>query len=123
MKSKRQLPVVFVALALASTPLFGEIYEMAIGRRIGSGFWSPKHPEYIEGFIFSCLFYATAAIIFFYPSKKIRSFFILYGIIFLFDIIIGAWENLIINIIFIVAVQSVFHTIILINSSIRKSVR
>jgi len=107
MKRPKILPLILAAMIIMSTPVFGLAYEYAIGRRIGSGFWGPAHGEYIEGFILSIIFFMTFAPIIFYPERRSKIIALTLGSIFVFDIFLGAWENMIVNLIFLLFCLSI----------------
>lgn len=47
--SKLYFLIILVVVSL-TTPIFGKIFEVIIGRDVNSGFYGPVHPEYIPGF-------------------------------------------------------------------------
>ena len=85
-------------LIIVFVPLAGKLYEHIIGRKIGSGFWGPSHPEYIEGFFLSYMFFVSLFTALFGKKEKYKTGFILLSFLLLIDIFLTVWEDLIIDI-------------------------
>ncbi len=99
MRKKILLFFIVSFLIIVFTPLGGKIYEYIIGRKISSGFWGPAHPEYIEGFFMSYMFFITLFTAIFGQKEKYKTGLTLIGFLLLIDVFLAAWENLIINLI------------------------
>ena len=93
------LSLLIIVFILIFTPLFGVIYERIIGRIISSGFIGYGHPEYFEGLFMSYAFFISFILVIFNKSKKYLLMLILILILLFLDIILGAWQNLIINLV------------------------
>jgi hypothetical protein len=91
--------LVILVLVIITTPWFGYLYEMIIGRPITSWFWGPSNPRNIEGFFMSFFFFVTLLISIFGSEKKYRKIIVILGALLFINIVLGAWESLIINII------------------------
>ena len=91
------LIIVTIILIIIFTPFFGYLYEKIIGHEITTWFLGPENPEYFEGFFVSYAFFITLIITLFVIKKKYKILGILLGLLLLFDLFIGAWEGLIIN--------------------------
>jgi hypothetical protein len=72
-----------------TTPWFGALYEMIIGREVSGGFWGPSNPEYVDGFVMAFIFIPTLLLTVF--EKSYRQILIVLGIVLLVDITLGAW--------------------------------
>ena len=84
-------------LAIIFTSLFGSLYEEYLGPA-STGFWSPSHPEYFAGFMFSFLFFSSLLLWLFVTEKK-KKYWLSYILPFLiFMLLLGAFEELIIGI-------------------------
>lgn len=98
MSTKKGLTLFLITslLIIIFTPVVGNLYELYFGP-ISSGFWGPSHPEYIDGFFISYLFFVSLSVIIFAGNKKYKLWTILIGILLLIDLLLGAWESLIID--------------------------
>lgn len=92
--------IILILLIIISTPYFGELYKIILGRPIGGWFWGPAHPEYFEGFFMSFMFFVPLFVVFFGGTKKYRNLAILAGMVLLFDLFLGAIEEFVIDIVF-----------------------
>jgi hypothetical protein len=81
--------LVILVLVIVTTPWFGSLYEMIIGRKLSSGFWGPSNPEYITGFFMALFFFSTLILVFIRESYK-RIFTILAILVFI-DVLLGGW--------------------------------
>jgi len=86
-----------VVLIIVFTPIFGSLYDKYFGP-VTTWFWGPSHPEYFEGFFISYMFFVPLVVTIFGGIKKYRNLFILLGILLFIDLLLGAWEGLIIDI-------------------------
>ncbi|MBU4455224.1 hypothetical protein KJ586_01785 [Patescibacteria group bacterium] len=99
--NKKNKILLFLAtsfLIIVFTPSAGRFYEMIIGRKITTWFWGLSHPEYIEGFFVSYMFFVSLFVILFGGKKKYKIGGILLGFLLFIDVALGAWEGLIIDI-------------------------
>ncbi len=85
-------------LMVITTPWFGRLYEKILGRKLSSFIWGPDNPQYLDGFFMSYVFFVTIFIMIFGTKNKYKHLAFALGIIFAFDILLGVWEGLIINI-------------------------
>jgi len=93
------LTLITIVLIIVFTPIFGKAYEVIIGRQLSSGLIGYGHPEYFEGLLMAYAFFMPLMAIVFYRSKKYFLLSFLIMILLLLDIFLGAWQNLIINLI------------------------
>ena len=99
MSKKKQILLFFgiIISAFIFMPLFGSLYENFFGPS-SSSFWSPSHPEYFMGFIFSFLFFSSFLSWFFVKEKK-NKYCLAYSLPFLiFMLWLGSFEELIIGV-------------------------
>lgn len=97
-KNKILLFLSTIFLIIVFTPSAGSLYEVIIGRKITTWFWGPSHPEYIEGFFMSYMFFVSLFVTIFGGEKKYKIGGSLLGILLFIDVVLGAWESLIIGI-------------------------
>lgn len=95
-KNKLLLYVLIVILIIIFTPIFGSLYKRFFGPAC-TGFLCPAHPEYLDGFFISYMFFVSLVITFFGGAKKYKILSVLLGILLLIDLFLGAWEGLIID--------------------------
>jgi hypothetical protein len=88
--------IIFLVLLFLFVPILGSLYERFLGPT-SVGFLGPSHPEYISGFFISYALFVSFFITVFKNNKKYKWLAILVGILFLLDIILGVWEDLVIN--------------------------
>ena len=62
-----------------------------------TGFLCPSNPEYLDGFFISYMFFIALFLTLFGGVRKYKNMLILLGILILFDLFLGAWEGLIID--------------------------
>jgi len=96
MKKKYLLVLITAILIIVFTPAFGGLYDEFFGP-ITSWFWGPSHPEYVEGFFVSYMFFVSLFVTVFAGDNKNRYLLKLLGIVLLLDFFSNAWEGLIID--------------------------
>jgi hypothetical protein len=122
MSIKRKLSLFFLSgfFIIIFTPIFGNLYEKCFGP-VSTWFWGPTHPEYLDGFLISYMFFIPLFIILFVEKNKYRLLILLSSVVLLFDIFLGAWEDLVIDIAVVFISISLTHLILLIYHKIKKS--
>ena len=95
-QNKVLLCVLIIILIIIFTPIFGGMYEKFFGPACTS-FLCPAHPEYLDGFFISYMFFVSLIVTFFGGIKKYKILLISLGILLAIDLFLGAWEGLIIN--------------------------
>lgn len=95
-QKKLSLYALIIILIIIFTPIFGGLYKKFFGPAC-TGFLCPTHPEYLDGFFISYMFFVSLIITFFGGIRKYKILSILLGILLFIDLFLGAWEGLIIN--------------------------
>jgi len=119
-KNKFLLSSIAGVLIIIFIPLFGGLYEKYLGPVSGGFFWGPSHPEYIDGFFVSYMFFVSLFVFIFGGEKKYKVASILLGILLFIDLVLGSIEGLIIDIGVILIGWLLAHGILLIYSKIKK---
>ena len=57
-------------LIILFTPFFGNLYELYFGPVSSGFFWGPPHPEYIDGFLISYIFFITLLLVIFLNPRN-----------------------------------------------------
>lgn len=122
MSSKLKKLILFVVIStliILFTPFFGSLYEKYFGP-ITSGFIGLSNPQYFEGFFVSYAFFITFMLTLFLNHKKYKTLGIFLGIIFAFDLFIGAWEGLIINLVVVIIAWLLAQIILFISKKLKR---
>ncbi len=89
-----------IILIIVFTPIFGNLYKYYFGP-VSSGFFlGPSHPERVSGFFMSYVFFITLLLTIFGGKKKYRLIAILLLVALI--LLLGSWEDFIINIVLII---------------------
>ena len=64
------LIIVTFILIILFTPLFGSLYELYFGPVTSGLFIGPQHPEYIDGFLISYIFFITLLLVIFLNPRN-----------------------------------------------------
>jgi hypothetical protein len=93
---KKILPfIVLIVLIVVFTPVFGGLFTSLTDSASSGFFWGLDTPGIIEGFFMSLMFFVS----FVAMSNKNKKFLILLGLVLLFDVFLGVWDGLIVNIV------------------------
>jgi len=110
--------VAIIVLIIITTPWFGALYEMIIGRELSPGFWGPSNPEYIDGFLMSSFIFVTLLLTLFRKSyKQIIIILIIFALV---DVVLGGWwQGLVIDLSLALVAWILAQTVLLARKAIK----
>ena len=102
-KTKNILLILMIAvLIVVFTPIFGSLYKTYFGPVSGGFFWGPAHPEYIDGFFISFVFFVTLLVTLLVIKNKYKILLIAGGIFLFFDLISGDGKAFLVDLVAII---------------------
>jgi len=103
MTNKKNFLLFFSILffSVLTAPFLGNLYENYFGP-VSSGFWGPQNPQYLEGFTFGFVFFASFLSWVFVEREKRIKYWLSYSIpVLVILLLAGLLEQLIIGILFV----------------------
>ena len=81
-----------IVLVIVTTPWFGTLYEMIIGRQLSSSFWGTGNPEYTPGFFMAMGFMLGLLLTIFLTKNRYKTLLISLTILLLLELFFELWD-------------------------------